>query len=603
MRKFTTKLKMVAKGLLIGGLILAINPDAFSQTFKEKMLIKKNALVAKTKKDNSEMYQCGHVYKEKLGTKLNPMRAMQKGMGNSFTDGGNSDLGKTAITVFYQAHLYPGEVMKYLTKTPGWETCGDAVYAGFTNRSGIGLSSTDGQFLVDGVALESAGMGTYFHGFKPDQRGPKSVKITSSNGNVAEVTVLPPAPVEIISVDGKVKGEELIIDGTKDIVIQLENGDADPKSNLYVQLLGNLMGTAVMFDIIVTKAKNTITIPKEAFKNFEGSPSPFAKENILVVNRITETIIEGTDAGAIRTINGYMDWMPMTVGGDLSKGSIMTAGFDSTKNTSIDIKLMTDGEYNFAVKKEQPYYSPPIKLIKKVAFASFVVRGNLTDQNTTVTSGGGWTTTTKTTKWFPELSDDTWEKLANKMYAEVTMKLKTEMGWDILPLNTVVNSEAYKHIKPIAETATKNFVEVGAGDTKRILTTSGADLWEDLSITFGGDFVSQRLVKELDVDAVLAITVDLNFNFETEGLDPVFSIVAFAPDVSYKTSAKYFSMSGNTQAKPLAESRKYTGGVENVLYQMMKMDQFNTEFIDALKELSKQEDQYPVYEKLWGAKL
>jgi len=603
MRNYILRNKSVATWILIGGLFLAISPEVFSQTLKEKMLAKKNALVASTKKDNSEIYQCGHVYKESVGTKLNPMRALQKGMGNSMTDGGNPDLGKTAISVFYQAHLYPGEVMKFLTKTPGWETCGDAIYAGFTNKSGIGLSSTDGTFSVDGIALESAGMGTYFYGFKPDQRGAKTVKITSSNGNVAEVTVQPPAPVEIISVDGKTKGEELIIDGTKDIVIELENGDADPKSNLYVQLVGNLMGTAVMFDIIVTKAKNTITIPKEAFKNFEGSPSPFEKENILIVNRITETIIENTDAGAIRTINGYMDWMPLTVGGDLSKGSIMTAGFDSTKNTAINIELVTDGEYNFAVDKGQPYTSPPVKLMKKVAFASFVVRGNLTDKNTTVSSGGGWTTSTTTTKWFPELSDDTWVKLADKMYAEITEKLKTQMGWEMIPLNTVVNSDAYKHIKPIASTATKNFVEVGAGNTERILTTSSADMWEDLSITFGGDFVSQRLVKELDVDAVLAVTIDLNFNFETEGLDPVISIVAFAPDVSYKTSAKYFSMSANTKAKPLADSRNYSGGEYNVIYQMLKMDEFNNEFIGALKELSNQEDQYPVYEKLWQAKL
>ena len=603
MRNFTTLLKATSKGLLIVGFLLMAIPETYAQTFKEKMLAKKNALIAKTKKDNSEIYQCGHVYKEKLGTKLNPMRALQKGMGNSFTDGSNNSLNATAITVFYQAHLYPGEVMKYLTKTPGWETCGDAVYAGFTNKNGIGLSSTDGQFLVDGVALEPAGMGTYFYGFKPEQRGAKIVKITSSNGNTAEVTVQPTAPIEIISIDGKTKGEDLIIDGTKDIVIVLKNGDADPKSNLYVQLVGNLMGTAVMFDIIVTKAKNTITIPKEAFKNFEGSPSPFAKENILVVNRITETIIEGTDAGAIRTINGYMDWMPMTVGGDLSKGSIMTAGFDSTKNTAINIDLMTDGEYKFAIDKGQPYYSPPVKLIKKVAFASFVVRGNLTDKETKVTKNGDWITTTKTTKWFPELSADTWQKLADQMYAQITKKLKSEMGWEILPLNTVVNSEAYNHIKPIAESVSKNFVEVGAGNTKRILTTSGVDYWKDLSITFGGDFVSQRLVKELDVDAVLAITVDLNFNFESEGLDPVFSIVAFAPDVSYKTSAKYFSMSGNTAAKPLSESKSYTGGVHNVLYQMLKMDAFNSDFIQALKELSAQEDKYPVYEKLWNAKL
>ena len=125
-----------------------------------------------------------------------------------------------------------------------------------------------------------------------------------------------------------------MIDGTKDIVIELENGDADPQSALHVQMICKLVGTPITYDIIVSSPKNTITIPKEAFKNFEGSPSPFMKDNTLIVNRVTETIIEGTDAGAIRTLSSYMDWVPVSVGGDLSKGSALTMGFDSTKNST-----------------------------------------------------------------------------------------------------------------------------------------------------------------------------------------------------------------------------------------------------------------------------
>ncbi len=587
---------IIPEALICSLVLLFFSASAFSQSFKDKMKVKFN-------KEKADIYGCGYVYKKSLGAKLNPMTALQKGLGNSFTDGDNSDLGKTAISVFYQAHLHPQSIMKYPTKTPGWETCGDAVFAGFTNKSGIGLSSTDGQFLVDDTNLEQAGVGTYFYGFSPDKRGEKQVKITSSNGNVAALSVAPAAPLEIISVDGKTKGEEIIIDGSKDIIIELRNGNADPTSNIHVQLICKLVGTPVIYDVIVTKAKNTIYIPKEAFWNFEGSPSPFMEKNTLIINRVNEEIIENTDAGAIRTISAYMDWMQIKLTGKIAKGSIMTAGFDESKNTNIDIDLSTIGEYNFVVNKGQPFTSPPVKLIKKVAFASFVVRGNLIDKQTEVSSGGGWVTTTTTTKWFPELSNETWQKLADKMYIEITKKLINEMGWDILPLDKVVQSEAYKHIKSIKSRAVKNFVEVGAGQTQRILTTSSVDYWEDLSITFGSDFISQRLVKELDVDAVLAITVDLNFDFETEGLDPVFNIVAFAPDVSYKTSARYFSMGANTKAKPLEDSRKYTGGVENVIYQMIKTDTFTKEFIEALKALSIKEDEYPVYEKLWKAKL
>jgi hypothetical protein len=555
------------------------------------------------KKVNMEIYECGYIHKETLGEKANPMKLLQKAVGGAMTNGsatgGEADMGRMAMSIFYQANLHPQSIMKYPTKVPGWQTCGDAVYAGITNRSGLGLTTLDGEFKVGNDIIPSAGLGTYFHGFDSSERGEKTLTVTSTSGDKATVTLAPAEPLAIKSIDGKTKGEEVIIDGSKDIVIELVNGDADPKSNLHVQLICKLVGTPVIYDVIVTKAKNTIYIPKEAFKNFEGSPAPFIEPNTLIVNRVSESVIDDTPVGALRTISAYMDWMPITVGGDLSKGSIMTAGFDESKNTNIDIDLTTKGIYNFKVDKGQPFTAPPVKLMKNVAIASFMVRGNLAASETS--TGGGWII--ETTKWFPEMGDDTWQKLVENMHTEFSSSLQQEMDWNILALDQIVNSEAYHYAKPIQDGATKNFVEVGAGGTKRILTSSSVDLWEDLSITFGADFVSQRLVKELDIDAVLAVNIDLNFDFKEETLNPTVSIVAFAPDVSYKTGARYFSMYANTLGKSLDDGRNYTGGLENLLYQMINADTFNKEFIQAMKELSSNEDEYPVYEKLWKAKL
>ncbi|MEL7144931.1 MAG: hypothetical protein AAFO69_01080 [Bacteroidota bacterium] len=581
------------------GLLLLISTLGFSQSFKEKMK-------AKFKKDKSEIYECGYIYKPTLKDKLNPMKALQKSLGGAATSGNNPDIGSAAISVFYQAHLHPQSIVKYPTKTPGWQTCGDAVFLGFTNKDGAGLSSTDGQVTMRNVdagettlEIPFGGIGTYFQGFSDSDRSEKLVTITSSNGKSATVNISPGAPLEIKSVNGVPRGGEITIDGTEDVTIVLENGNADPQSKLHVQLVCKLVGTPIIYDILVTTARNTIVIPKEAFKNFEGSPSPMAKVNTLMVNRVTEKIYNDTEAGALRTISAYMDWMPISVGGDLSKGNALTMGFDSTKNVNIKIDMTTEGEYNFIVSKDGPYLSPPVKLMKKAAIASFIIKGKL--DATTTTSYNGWIN--RSNKWFPEMADDTWQKLADKMYAQFESAISENMGVDIVSLRQVTQSEAYRHAKDIEEGASRTFVEVGAGNTKRILTTSFRDLQKDLGITFPGDFVSERLINELGVDVVFAVTVDLNFNFQSEGLDPKVSIEAFAPNVSYKTAAKYFSISAATTAKSLDDSRKYTGGVENVLYQMIKADTFNKEFINALKALSAQEDQYPVYEKLWSAKM
>lgn len=579
------------KSIILVLSLLFVTVHSNAQSWKDKLKVKK--------KDNSAMYECGYVHKRTLAEKLNPMAALQKGIGSAFTIPNNPDLGTTAITIYYQAHLHPQNIMRYPTKIPGWETCGDAVYASFTNKNGLGLSGTDGQFMLSDSSLTKAGIGTYFQGFSPNLRGDKKVKITSSNGDVVKINIGPAAPLAIISIDGKAKGETIEFDGSKDIVVLLENGDADPNSKIHCQLICKLMGTPIIFDLFVSKASNKIIIPKEAFKNFEGSPSPFAKTNTLIINRVVETVISNTDAGALRTINAYMDWAPVSMTGDLAKGNLLTMGMDSTKNVTIKIDLETKGEYNFVASKGGPYASPPIKLMKNVAIGSFVVKGNMTAIKTS--SEGDWLVTRK--KWFPQYSDKTWEELTERMYVEFVQKLEGEMNLNIVPMNTVVQSDAYAHVKPIQDSAAQSFIEFGAGGTQRILTTSSKDFYKDLGITFGSDYVSERLVKELGVDAVIAVTIDLDFNYETEGLDPKITIVAFAPMVSYKTSAQYFTMTATTTSKSLSEAKELAGSTSDIIYQMIKGNAFAPGFVNVLNQLSTKEDAYPVYEKLWKAKL
>ncbi|PCJ67786.1 MAG: hypothetical protein COA58_01220 [Bacteroidetes bacterium] len=584
--------------LLFLGFSLSSNLS-FAQSFKDKIKASKDKLAAKMPtKDNSATYECGYIHKTTLAEKANPMKALQKGLGAAFTAEGQPDLGTMSISIFYQAHLHPQTVMRYPTKIPGWETCGDAVFLGFSNKNGIGLSATDGKVLMDNQEILDAGMGTHFLGFKPSERGTKTVTITSSDGDKVNVQLDPGAPLEIKSINGVAKGDAVTIDGTKDVVIELANGDADPNSQLHVQMVCKLMGTPIMYDIIVTKAKNKIYIPKEAFKSFEGSPSPFAKKNIIIVNRVTEKVINNTEAGALRTISAYMDWAPVSVGGELGKGNVITMGMDSTKNVSISFKTDTLAEYVFNVGKGSPYNSPPTKLIKNVAVASFMVRGNLEASETNIE--GDWIVTT--TKWFPKLTDDTWQNLVDAMYSDFETKLTNGMGYNLLSLDKVTSSEAYKHAKTIEQGVVGNFVEVGAAGTKRIVATTSTDFWKDASITFGSDFISERLIKELDVDMVLSVVVDLNFNFATEALEPKISIAAFAPNVSYKTAAQYYSMTATSVPKSLEKSKAHSGSVEEVIYKMLNAETFTNTYIDALKQLEAKEIATPVYGNLWEAK-
>lgn len=555
------------------------------------------------KKKEKRAFKCGHVHKESFFKKLNPMKMIQKGVVSAMSDGkGVSKLAGTSITVSYQANSFPRSLVDYTTKTPGWETCGDGVWVAFTDYSGLGFSDTDGDVLINGKKQKGAGAGSYFYGFDPKNRGKKQIQITSSGGDQIDFEVEPPAPLEILSVNGKTKGEDIILDGTEDLVIELKNGNADPESNLHVQMVCKIYGTNNMFDIFVTRPRNKIVVPKEAFKNFEGSPLPFKKKNGLIVTRYKHKVIDDTSAGAFMYVQSYSDFLPVLVKGDLG-GSLITNAFDKEKNTAINDKITTEGEYNFTVKKGKPFTSPPTKLMKKVGIASFVVRGNLLKKETKVSVSGNIKTTTHTKRWFPELSNETWQKLADKMYWKLVTILTNDFGIEVIDLDKVTNSKAYAKIKPIEDKVTKTFVEKGAGGTQRLLTTTMKDFFGDLKITFAGDNVNERLIRELGLDGVIAVTVDLDFDFDSEGLNPKIKMVAFAPNVSFKSGAAYFELDASTLAKPLEDSRKYTGGVENVIYNMIKVDDFYSGLKQAIKKLVKKEEETPVYEKLWKTKM
>ncbi|MBO6518384.1 MAG: hypothetical protein JJ975_17760, partial [Bacteroidia bacterium] len=96
--------------------------------------------------------------------------------------------------------------------------------------------------------------------------------------------------------------------------------------------------------------------------------------------------------------------------------------------------------------------------------------------------------------------------------------------------------------------------------------------------------------------------IDLDFNFQSEGLDPKVNIQAFGPNVSYKTASNYFSMVATTEAKSLKDSKKYQGSADQVLHQMIKTEAFTEGFAKAINQLMLKENEHPEYGSLWEAK-
>ena len=565
------------------------------------------------KKKEKKAYKCGYVHKESFFSKLKPMKLISKATGSLLKAKPKADLKDVALGIYYTSSLPPRNQLDYATKTPGWETCGDGVSLVFLNYNGIGFADTDGYVKLNGTKLEKAGMGTYFQGFSADKRGKQTVEISSSSGDKVTVALEPVAPIEIISVNGVKKGGDIIIDGTEDVVIELKGGDADPNSELFVDIIISAMSLKVNSNLLPLKATNTIVIPKESFKNFENSPLPIVKKNTLSVTRVKHNLLYNTDAGVIQTTASFSDFTPVLIKGKIAGGSLLTNSFSKDKNTNASHKFKTiEGEYNVNIIKGNPYTHPPVDKMKKIGISSFVVRGNLFKKKTTTsekTTYGFQTktiTTTKTTikKWFPKLTDDTWQTFVNNLYDKFKSNLNT-MGVQVVSVKDVINTKAYSDMKPIQDTVTATFIEKGAYGTKRLIRTGALDYIKDIKTTFPADYTNEKIIRQLKLDGLIAVTVDLDFDLETSGLNPVVKIAAFAPNVTYRMAGQYFQMDFSTEAKSLKEAGTYNAlvGPEQAIYKIIKGDDLINAFKLAMDELKRGEKANPAYHRIWEDRM
>lgn len=565
------------------------------------------------KKKQLKAYKCGYVHKEGFLNKIKPMKLISKATGALIKAKPKSDLSNVALSIGYAANLIPKSQLDFATKTPGWETCGDGVSVFFLNYEGIGFTDTDGDVKVNGKKLEKAGMGTYFQGSSPDKRGTQKVVINSSDGDLLDIEIEQAAPLEIISVNGIPKGGDIIIDGKSDVVIELKGGDTDPNSELYVEMIITAMSLKVQSHLYPSKATNKIVVPKEAFKNFENSPLPILKKNTLSVTRVKNELIYNSVVGVIQKTATFSDFVPVLMDGDFSGGNLLKNAFKKDKNTNASNKFKTiEGEYNVKINKGNPFTHPPLEKMKNIGISSFVVRGNLQKEKTTVSTSTTTnfniktitTTTTHIKKWFPKLTDDTWQRFVDNLYDQFKNKLLEE-NVNVVDVNRVLKAKAYSEMKPILDTVTQTFVEKGAYGTKRLIKTGAIDYIRDLKTTFAADQTNHKMMTELGLDGLIAVTIDLDFDLESAGLNPVVKIAAFSPNVSYRMAGKYFEMDFSTKAKSLKEAGKYNAlvGPEQAIYKIIKGDELMNAFKLAIDELKRGEKENPAYHRIWKERM
>lgn len=587
------------------------------------------------KKAKKNKFECGYVHKKTLKERLN-VGTLVGGVVTKFLVKGSDkfEFDNTAVTISRSNHIYPQGYVDMPFKIDGWEACGTSIGALALSKYGLPLIKIP-YFSIDGTTYKPAAMGQYFEGFPHTDQNNKEVAIKDNNGKELKLNLKPMEGFKIKTVNGIQRWDtSLAYDGTEDMVIELDN-NIDPNAKLGVELHNKVTGVRFNSPVFFSVDKNTLTIPKEAFRN----SLKFIEDNMLIVYKYKETLLDdqAVGNGALRVVDSYYDFTPIQITGKLNN-SIFSKMWkkENQKVEQKDLSKVT--KYDFEFKKGDPLYYAPSSEIKKIAVPSFVVRGNLkhkhvdvettsfssTNYNTGVKTTTTNTTTKTFTKWFPKLEKDTWQNLADKLYIDFEKSLEESYQVPVVDVKKIIATSSYKKVIPILDTVTKNFVEVGAFGTQRVLpsikneranlTTTGnktasqaeqakAGGSREIQInTFPSDFVTSRIMNEFGANCAITVNFDLEFDIQAEALLPIVSIRFYAPSTGSNQMSYYHEIQAYyKESISLKEAKKIEGSAVDQIYGMIDAPQFFLELKYTIDKIMETEKENQSYQKMWNA--
>lgn len=590
------RIKLFAIYLTLGGL-LAFNAEAQKLPFG-----KKDDANDDPKEEATEEESGGFGGKLKAKAKnFNVMKSLGKLAGNLLTST-TDDLSTLSMQVIYMQNLYPSETETIETEYFGfWEPGMDMAGVLFLKKEGVGMSKIDGTVNIDGNLTEHVANG-FYGGIVSQNSGAHTVNVSTVRGDQAELKADPIEPIEIISVNGKPKGEVVDVNMDEDLVLELnhpEGGTAD----FYVAVLGKVMGIRGFNEIGFFKSTTKIIIPKEAFRHTATTAYKFEQgNNYLLVQRTKEKVVNLPALGAAQVISGAMDWSPINLVGD--QKTFLGIGTDEY---NAGYKAKTKDGFEVNANKPNAFWGPPLSEPKKLAMASFVVRATQLKQqqvNTSTSTSGNvtTTTTTTTTKTFPEVPEAYWDQLVNEFYKKFETALLEQMNVQLVPIETTMKASQYQHLFATMDTVSEEIVVKPYKGCKLLLPTTFSETWASRTSTFPSDKPEIKLLEELGVDGIISVTVDCAMSWEDGSLSPRMSFRINGPTNGWKVGPTTYAnglIAGPGQG--ISETAKNAADITDQLNQIMNVDRVIALFTEAMEGL-KADEANKGYEKIWALK-
>lgn len=514
-----------------------------------------------------------------------------KAMGSTMGMFGSVDnLETTAPNVIYRTHVYPKKVgaleVDFFGK--GWQDGADALMIQIVDKRGIKMSKlADGSVTVDGKPATFQDLGVYTY-FADRSDAAHTIELTAKNGQKSTFTIAPQkAQTRIVSINGQ-SGEEISIDFTKDLVLELQNPGSDDGALIQVTFTAAIVGLNTFYEIGNFKPAEKIVIPAEAIAN-SGFPStkengPNVKPTYLQIARISRdkpTNVSGVFKN-ITYINAACDgrWVKTTKKPELTGGLVA-----SGKST-----LEKDISYEF--RKDEADLSRPFSHAKKIAIAGLGTRG----VNHSEEHDSGRMTGVETWTWANfDPSDAFLDQINQKLNLTVTKSAQNLFNAQIVPIEKVAATTAYKE---------SNFMAEAEGADKETYSQpfKSDKIISDAALQLNGFRLvpdAKSIAEETGADALLRCVMDLSLSLE-DGKTYLTPVINYSLIGNYNGPAGIVPTKfaeGKVVSKKIKFHEKMT---ESEVMPLLNLEEMMKMLEAGLADLVAKEKASGVYERIWG---
>ena len=445
------------------------------------------------------------------------------------------DLSKSNRMIGYVDNAYPAATQEAGVMAIGGKHQEGKPTASVTlmKRNGIGMWKLNGEMTANGAPMDSYAGGVSRFLFL-DDRNPVTVALTSESGQTEEYRIDPLPPIRITAVNGQPVGRTMetavALDLEGPLTLDIDRQNLGRATDMRIALQGTTMGVKGFWDVAVVPGQNRIELPAGVFSNGQGNPINTGENWLLLEEYERPTFENAQGGGMVLKAVKSADVVPVITSGELPRNlvGLIKGGFTVEEEAETQ-----DGDaFSYSFTKPPAFAGPAFLPGTKLALVTFTVRANDLSQEKSSTSttenrvqGTRTTTTTTRSRQFAQLPTAFYQQLANDMHGDLMSAMQGAWNVEMIPISQVLASPRYQQFDAVRDTSTSEYASASYGGLRTIFDPSP---WATLSAgDLSGPFSMadrERLMDELGVDGLVAVTIDLSMPWSEFSLTPTINL-------------------------------------------------------------------------------